>query len=69
MLKVLVLPCDIQFHTCFSVLEVKSTCLCFVRICTQVVPFIVLARLCGASVRMVSVCSKVLRCVAIHSID
>ena len=34
MLKVLVIPCDIQLPACFSVLKVESTCLCFVRICT-----------------------------------
>ena len=39
MLKVLVIPCDIQLPDCFSILEVESTCLCFVRICTQVIPF------------------------------
>ena len=33
MLKVIVIPRDIQLPTCFSVLEVKNTCLCFVRIC------------------------------------
>ena len=45
MLKVIVIPCDIQRPACFSILEVESTCLCFVRICTQVVPFIVLAQI------------------------
>ena len=45
MLKVLVIPCDIQLSACFSVLEVESTCLCFVRILTQVIPFIVLAHI------------------------
>ena len=43
MLKVFVKPCDIQLLAFFSVLEVESTCLCFVRTCTQMIPFIVLA--------------------------
>ena len=45
MVKVLVIPCDIQLPACFSVLEVECTCLCFVRICTPVIPFIVLAHI------------------------
>ena len=45
MIKVLVIPCDIQLPACFSVLEVESTCLCFVRICTQVIPFIILGQI------------------------
>ena len=45
MLKVLVVPCDIQLPACFSIIVVESTCLCFVRIFTQVVPFIVLAHI------------------------
>ena len=44
-LKVHVMPCDIHLHACFSVLEVLSRCLCYVRICTQVIPFIVLAQI------------------------
>ena len=45
MLKVLAIPCEIQLPACFSILEVESTCLCFVRICTQAIPFIVLAQI------------------------
>ena len=45
MLKVLVIQCDIQLTACFSIIEVESTCLCFVRIYTQVIPFIVLAQI------------------------
>ena len=36
---------DIQLPACFSIPEVESTCLCFVRICTQVIPFIVVAQI------------------------
>ena len=32
MLKVLVIPCDIQLPACFSILDVESTCLCFTGI-------------------------------------
>ena len=43
MFMVFVILCDIQLPACFSILEVESTC--FVRICTQVIPIIVLAHL------------------------
>ena len=45
MLKVLVIQCYIQLPACLSIFEVESTCLCFVRIRTKVVPFIVLAQI------------------------
>ena len=42
---VLVIPCDNQFPASFSIIEVKSTCLCFIWICTQAIPFRVLAHI------------------------
>ena len=45
MLKVLVIPCDIQHPACFSILEEENKCLCYVRICTQVMHLIVLAQI------------------------
>ena len=44
-LKVLVIKCDIKLSNCFLILEVESTCLCFVRSCTQLVPFTVLRQI------------------------
>ena len=45
MLKVLVIPCDIHLSSGFSTLEVETTCLGLVSICTQVILFIVLAEI------------------------
>ena len=43
--NVFVIPSEIERLAFFTVLEVDSTCLFFVRICTQVLPFIVLAQI------------------------